>query len=105
MSIFLLPSTLIDSIEKMLNVFWWGNGGNNVRGIHWLSWDKLSAHKKYGVMGFKDLTTFNMAMLGKHGWKIQTDTESLVTKLFKARYFPHTDYLGAKIAHNPSFVW
>jgi len=65
MSIFLLPSTLIDSIEKMLNAFWWGNGGNNARGIHWLSWDKLTVHKKYGGMGFKDLTAFNMAMLGK----------------------------------------
>lgn len=89
----------------MLNAFWWGNGGSHARGIHWLAWDKLTVHKKYGGMGFKDLTTFNLAMLGKHGWKFQTHTDCLVTKLFKARYFPPSDYLGAKIGDNPSFVW
>jgi len=96
---------LINDIEKMLNVFWWGNGGNNARGIHWLPWDKLTVHKNYRGMGFKDLTTFNLAMLGKHGWKFQTNLDCLVTKLFKARYFPRTDFLGAKIERNPSFVW
>jgi len=88
----------------MINAFWWGNGGNNNRGIHWLSWDKLTVHKKFGGMGFKDLTAFNLAMLGKQGWKFQTQSECLVTKLFKARYFPRNDYLDAKIGHNPSFV-
>jgi hypothetical protein len=105
MSIFLLPSSLIDAIEKMLNAFWWGHGGSNNRGIHWLSWEKLTVHKKYGGMSFNNLTAFNLAMLGKQGWKFQTQPESLVTKLFKARYFPRSDYLNAKVGHNPSFVW
>ncbi|KEH17822.1 transmembrane protein, putative [Medicago truncatula] len=77
MSIFLLLSSLIDAIEKMLNSFWWGNGGSNNRGIHWLSWEKLTMHKKYGGVSFKDLTAFNLAMLGKQGWKFQTHPDSL----------------------------
>jgi len=47
-----MPSNLIDSIEKMINCFWWGNGGSSRRGIHWLSWDKLTIHKTKGGMGF-----------------------------------------------------
>jgi hypothetical protein len=105
MSIFLLPSNLIDSIEKMINGFWWGNGGSSSRGIHWLSWDKLTVHKTKGGMGFRDLTAFNLAMLGKQGWKFQTQPECLVTKLFKARYFPRNEYIDAELGHNPSFVW
>jgi hypothetical protein len=65
MSIFLLPETIISTIEKMMNSFWWGCGGSRSRGIHWMSWEKLSVHKSHGGMGFKDLTAFNLAMLGK----------------------------------------
>ena len=105
MSIFKLPNSLLDEIEKMMNAFWWGHGGANNKGLHWLSWDKLSIHKRYGGMGFKDLAAFNVAMLGKQGWKFQTEPDTLVSKVFKARYFPRSNYLGSTLGHNPSFVW
>lgn len=56
-------------------------------------------------MGFKDLAAFNVAMLGKQGWQLQTKPDSLVSKNFKARYYPNSNYLNAKLGHNPSFVW
>jgi len=62
MSIFSLPSTLCDEIEKMLNSFWWGHSGAQNKGIHWLSLDKLSMHKKDGGLSFKSLHVFNLAM-------------------------------------------
>jgi hypothetical protein len=105
MSLFLLPSTLITTIERLMNSFWWGCGGSNNKGIHWMSWEKLSMHKSNGGMGFKDLTAFNLAMLGKQGWKFQTDTNSLVSRIFRARYFPRGSYLTASLGHNPSYVW
>jgi len=67
MSIFTLPSTLCDEIEKMLNSFWWGHSGSQNKGIHWLSWDKISMQNKDGGMSFKSLHVFNMKMLGKQG--------------------------------------
>jgi hypothetical protein len=104
MSIFSLPNTLLDEIEKMMNAFWWGLGGANNREMHWLSWDKLSVHKRHGGMGFKDLAAFNVAMLGKQGWKFQTVLDTLVAKVFKAKYFPNSKFLGSKLGQNPSFV-
>jgi len=65
MSIFRLPNSLLDEMEKMMNAFWWGHGGTSNKGLHWLSWEKLSVQNNYGGMGFKDMTTFNVAMLGK----------------------------------------
>lgn len=44
-------------------------------------------------------------MLGKQGWKLQTEPDTLVAKVFKARYYPHSNYLGLKLGHNPRFVW
>ena len=89
----------------MINAFQWGHGGNMRRGLHWMSWERFSVHKNFGGMGFKDLTSFNVAMLGKQGWRFQTDSSSLVCRLFKARYFPNSDFIGSKIGHNPSYVW
>ena len=62
MSIFHLPATLINSIEKMMNSFWWGHGRTSQRGIQWMSWEKLSAPKIHGGMGFKDLSAFNLTI-------------------------------------------
>jgi hypothetical protein len=105
MSIFTLPSSLCDEIEKMLNAFWWGHSRAQNKGIHWLSWDKLSMHKSVGGMGFKNLSAFNQAMLGKQGWRILTNPELLISKLYKAKYFPNCGFLESNIGHNPSFVW
>jgi len=92
-------------LKKMINAFWWGNGGNRCKGLHWMSWERLSVYKNFGGMGFKDLTCFNVAMSGKQGWRFQNDSSSLVSSLFKARYFPNTDFIGSSIGHNPSYVW
>ena len=93
MSVYLLPNKLVDAIEKMINAFWCGHGGTTRKGLHWLSWERLSVHKNNEGMGFKDLTSFNVAMLGKQGWKFQNNT-SLVCHLFKERYFPPCDFLS-----------
>lgn len=70
-----------------------------------MSWDKLSIHKIHRGMSFKDLASFNATVLSKQGQKIQTDVDSLVTRLFKAKYFAHTDFFGSNIGTNTSYVW
>jgi hypothetical protein len=67
MSIFTMPSSLCDEIEKMMNSFWWGHSGTHNKGINWMSWEKFAMHKNDGGMGFKGLHAFNLAMLGKQG--------------------------------------
>lgn len=48
--------------------------------------------KKHGEMRFKDLVSFNVVMLEKQGKKFQIDHNSLITLLFKARYFLNCDH-------------
>jgi len=66
---------------------------------------QLKMRKEYGGMGFRHLFGFNLAMLGKQGWKLQTEPDTIVTRIYKAKYFPRTDFLGARLGHNPSYIW
>lgn len=56
-------------------------------------------------MGFKDLQVFNLSLLAKQGWRFVDDPEALVSKVFKAKYFPQCDFLNANLGHNPSYCW
>ena len=44
-------------------------------------------------------------MLGKQGWKLLTDTKSLVARVYRARYFPNGSFLDVELGSNPSYVW
>ncbi|GAU22925.1 hypothetical protein TSUD_326970, partial [Trifolium subterraneum] len=108
MSMFILPASLIDDIEKMINVFWWRGGNtnnNNNKGIHWLAWERLACPKAHGGLGFRNFEAFNKAMVAKQAWNIVQNPNSLVAKLIKARYFPHSSLFEAPLGYNPSFIW
>ena len=59
----------------------------------WLSWDKVCTLKE-GGLGFRDLKAFNLALLAKQGWRLQTNMSSLAHRVLKAHYFPDSDFLG-----------
>jgi hypothetical protein len=50
----------------MLQRFWWGSKENESK-IAWMSWDQMGRAKDKGGMGFKDLESFNFALLDKQG--------------------------------------
>ncbi|VFQ81170.1 unnamed protein product [Cuscuta campestris] len=83
----LSPKALLNfySIEKLMNSFWWGGKGQNSKGIHWMSWTRMAVPKNFGGLGFKQVRAFNVAMLGKQGWRFLTRPEALVSRVFKAR--------------------
>ena len=64
MGLFQLPKKLCDELDSMCARFWWGQEGEE-RKIHWTSWSKLTKAKKMEELGFRDLRTFNLAMLAK----------------------------------------
>jgi len=102
---FLLPTSLSDEIEKIMNSFYWGSIKNGARGINWMRWDKLTIHKNFGGLGFHNMEAFNLSMLGKQSWKLLSDSSSLLTRVLKAKYFPRRDFLDAPLGHNPSYTW
>ena len=100
----IIPNEICNTIQRQMNGFWWGSGADG-KGVRWMAWDKLCTIKEAGGLGFKSLQQFNVAMLAKQGWRLVNEENPLVTSIMKARYFPNTDFLGAKLGENPSYMW
>ncbi|KAL8107925.1 hypothetical protein AgCh_024360 [Apium graveolens] len=105
MSLFLLPLELTKDIERRVTKYWWNSNPKKDRAIHWMGWDRLSCHKSSGGLGFKIFRDFNIALLGKQGWRFISRPESLVAKVFKAKYFPKVSFLEAERGNNSSYIW
>ncbi|XP_074347377.1 uncharacterized protein LOC141686227 [Apium graveolens] len=85
MNVFLLPQDITNHIEKTLASYWWKTSQNNNSRLNWMSWERMTRHKSSGGMGFRDFRDFNIAMLGKQGWRFASNPGSLVTRVYKAR--------------------
>ncbi|XP_030929385.1 uncharacterized protein LOC115955407 [Quercus lobata] len=104
MSCFLLPKGLCDDIEGMMRRFWWGQRGQESR-IAWVSWKRLCKSKLQGGIGFRNLQAFNLAMLAKQGWRLLMNPDSLVARVYRAKYYAHGDVLNASLGCKPSYAW
>lgn len=56
--------------------------------VKWEKWESLCKHKNKGGMSFQNLHIFNIAMLGKLGWRIKKSPQALISRILKAKYFP-----------------
>ena len=48
-------------------------------------------------MGFRDLQSFNEAMLAKQVWRLLSDPDSLCARVLRARYYPDGKLLNARM--------
>jgi hypothetical protein len=104
MSCFKLPAPVCKKMKTYISNYWWGSSVDNHK-IHWQRWTKLSAPKGEGGMGFRDLSLFNKALLGKQGWRLLVNPDSLCAKVLKGKYYPNSDFLSATRKKHASETW
>ncbi|XP_040998968.1 uncharacterized protein LOC121244821 [Juglans microcarpa x Juglans regia] len=80
MSIFKLPNSLLQEINRVINNFWWGQQGNEHR-IHWISWKNMGKAKTVGGMGIRDFEAFNKIILAKQCWRLIQHLDSLAAQV------------------------
>ncbi|XP_062028618.1 uncharacterized mitochondrial protein AtMg00310-like [Rosa rugosa] len=105
MSCFELPKHLCLEMHSLMAKFWWGDK-LNVKKIHWLAWEKLCVPKSEGGLGFRNTVHFNQALLAKQGWRILQNPDSLIDRMYKAKYFPNCGFMEAKgRGKSSSYAW
>jgi len=104
MSCFDLTKTFCSELNTLLGKFWWSQQDKQ-NPMHWLSWDKLTQPKAMCGLGFREMHSFNIAMLSRQGWRLIQNPESLCARILKARYFPNSTALEAVAHDGISYAW
>ncbi|PWA54280.1 hypothetical protein CTI12_AA437140 [Artemisia annua] len=71
------------------------SGDTDNKHLYWLHWDRLSKPKDTGGLGFRDLHSFNLALLAKQGWRLLINRNSFWARVLKGLYFPKGHFLTA----------
>lgn len=104
MSCFMFPGCVLKGIRSIISNFWWGQKKEE-RKLHWVGWNKMCKPKGLGGLGFRELHSFNLALLAKQGWRLMQNPQSLVARILKAKYYPESRFFEAKAKQNCSFLW
>lgn len=104
MSVFLLPKSITSKLNGLYRKFWWGYSETSKK-IQWINWGKMGVSKAKGGLEFRDTQDFSLALLAKQCWRFFQNPPSMVSQVFKHKYFPLQDFLHAKLGHCTSFAW
>ena len=76
----------------------------NKKKLAWLSLDKMCLLKEKEGLGFCDLKSFNLVLLTKQGWRLQTNS-TLPFRVYKAKYFPWCNFVEVSLGLRLSYAW
>uniref|UniRef100_A0A3Q7HJI9 Uncharacterized protein n=1 Tax=Solanum lycopersicum TaxID=4081 RepID=A0A3Q7HJI9_SOLLC len=94
----------IKEITTMLSNFRWGHDKDK-RKMHFEKWEILCSTKSKRGIGFRELKSFNQALLAKLAWRILTQEDSLLFRILKSKYFPPTAFLKDTFSSTSSWIW
>jgi hypothetical protein len=85
LSLFTIPVSVAQRIEKLQRNFLWGGMGDGVK-YHLVRWDQVCSPMDCGGLGVKNLTLFNKALLGKWLWRFGVEETHLWRRVIVAKY-------------------
>ncbi|KAL9686042.1 hypothetical protein QQ045_023497 [Rhodiola kirilowii] len=104
MNCFQLPEDTIKKMHSAIRRYCWSCSASK-KPIHWVKAQILCQDKEMGGLGFKDLKCINLAFLAKQAWRIYTQPDLLVSKIYKAKYCHNSDMFFCSVGYEPSFCW
>ena len=103
MSIYLLPKTIVESLDKQIRTFF-QQGGGTKRKYHLVRWGVICLSKKKGGLGVKDIFKMNVSLLCKLWWRLENE-EGLWQQLIKNKYLRNDIISTVKHRLDDSPIW
>ena len=72
MSIYLLPKSVVNILDKQRRSFFWQGGGTKKK-YHLVKWSVICLSKQKGGLGVKDIFKMNISLLSKWWWKLEKE--------------------------------
>ncbi|KAL9674773.1 hypothetical protein QQ045_002972 [Rhodiola kirilowii] len=94
-SIYKMPSSVSQEMEKIQRSFLWG-GSESRRKIHYVKWDTVKKPKRFGGLGILGLVEMNLALLAKWWWKLASGNGGLWRRMIIEKY----DFKRARVPAN-----
>ena len=85
LSLFPIPASVANQIEKLQRNFLWGNFGDDPK-IHLVKWDTLCSPISSGGLGIRKIRLFNEALLGKWLWRFGIGEDALWRQVIELKY-------------------
>jgi hypothetical protein len=85
LSLFLVPMSVANRIEKIQRDFLWGGMGDENK-LHLVSWNQVCHPLRIGGLGIRNVLKFNKALLEKWLWRYANESEALWCKVIEEKY-------------------
>ncbi|KAJ9559219.1 hypothetical protein OSB04_013833 [Centaurea solstitialis] len=79
-------SGVINELERIRNRFFWGLGESCKGKMVWVKWEKVISSFEDGGLNIGDLSSMNIALLGKWWWRFLFGENSLWTNVIRSIY-------------------
>ena len=85
LSLFPIPASVANRIERLQQNFLWGSLGDDPK-IHLVKWASVCAPISSGGLGIRKLSLFNEALLGKWLWRFGIEKDALWRQVIESKY-------------------
>ena len=92
LSLYKLPVSVLNCIEKLRRQFLWGESSPAQRKLHLIGWERICKNKQDGGLGIAAIENRNSVLLAKWWWRAYSERGSLWNNFFVSCYGPKWNY-------------
>ncbi|KAJ9536707.1 hypothetical protein OSB04_un000092 [Centaurea solstitialis] len=104
MSVFLIPSSVIHTIEQLFRNFLWANS-DSAKGKVRVAWEDVCKPKVAGGLGLKRMAVWNRALMTSHVWDVLRRKKSLWVSWIHHHRLSNVHFWNAPLISNSSWIW